>query len=60
MVIFFSFQLGGLFSPGGSDTDNPLMYILWFAPIIILMIVYVWFIIKKNKQNQVEAADIRI
>ena len=38
MVIFFSFQLGGLFSPGGSDTDNPLMYILWFAPIIILMI----------------------
>ena len=38
MVIFFSLQLGGLFSPGGSDTDNPLMYILWFAPIIILMI----------------------
>jgi hypothetical protein len=38
MVIFFSFQLGGLFSPGGSDTDNPLMYVLWFAPIIILMI----------------------
>ena len=38
MVIFFSLQIGGLFSPGGSDTDNPLMYILWFAPIIILMI----------------------
>ena len=38
MVIFFSLQLGGLFSPGGSDTDNPLMYVLWFAPIIILMI----------------------
>ena len=38
MVIFFSLQLGGLFAPGGSDTSNPLMYILWFAPIIILMI----------------------
>jgi hypothetical protein len=38
MVIFFSFQLGGLLGPGGSDTDNPLMYVLWFAPIIILMI----------------------
>src|SRR5918912_3613528 len=38
MVIFFSLQLGGLFGPGGSDTDNPLVYILWFAPIIILMI----------------------
>ena len=38
MVIFFSFQLGGLLAPGGSDTDNPLMYVLWFAPIIILMI----------------------
>src|ERR687897_727524 len=37
MVIFFSLQLGGLFTPGGSDTGNPLMYILWFAPIIILM-----------------------
>jgi hypothetical protein len=37
MVIFFSLQLGGLFAPGGSDTGNPLMYILWFAPIIILM-----------------------
>src|SRR5919202_1301631 len=38
MVIFFSLQLGGLFGPGGSDTDNPLVYILWFAPIIILLI----------------------
>ena len=38
MIIFFSLQLGGLFGPGGSDTDNPLVYILWFAPIIILMI----------------------
>jgi hypothetical protein len=38
MVIFFSLQLGGLFGPGGSNTDNPLVYILWFAPIIILMI----------------------
>jgi hypothetical protein len=37
MVIFFSLQLGGPFAPGGSDTGNPLMYILWFAPIIILM-----------------------
>jgi hypothetical protein len=37
MIIFFSLQLDGLFAPGGSDTGNPLMYILWFAPIIILM-----------------------
>lgn len=38
MVILFSLQLGSLFAPGGSNTDNPLMYIIWFAPIIILMI----------------------
>jgi hypothetical protein len=37
MVIFSSLQIGGLFDPGGADTSNPLMYILWFAPIIILM-----------------------
>lgn len=30
---------GGFFGPGGSDSsNNPLMYILWFAPIIFLMI----------------------
>jgi len=27
-----------LFGLGGSDTNNPLTYILWFAPIVILMI----------------------
>jgi hypothetical protein len=37
MVVFFSLQLGGLFAPGSSDTNNPLMYILWFVPILILM-----------------------
>jgi hypothetical protein len=37
MAIFSSLQIGGLFDPGGADTSNPLMYILWFAPIIILM-----------------------
>jgi hypothetical protein len=31
--------LGGLFGPGGFDSNNsPLAYILWFAPIIVLMI----------------------
>ena len=31
--------LGGLFGPGGFDSNNsPLVYILWFAPIIVLMI----------------------
>jgi hypothetical protein len=31
--------LGGLFGPGGLDSNNsPLVYILWFAPIIVLMI----------------------
>ncbi len=31
--------LGGLFGPGSSDFNNsPLAYILWFAPIIVLMI----------------------
>jgi hypothetical protein len=30
--------LGGLFGPGSDSNNNPLMYILWFAPIIVLMI----------------------
>jgi hypothetical protein len=31
--------LGGLFGPGGFDSNiSPLAYILWFAPIIVLMI----------------------
>ncbi|HET7148670.1 MAG TPA: DUF1512 domain-containing protein [Candidatus Nitrosopolaris sp.] len=31
--------LGGLFGPGSFDLNNsPLVYILWFAPIIVLMI----------------------
>ncbi|MFZ0895801.1 MAG: DUF1512 domain-containing protein [Candidatus Nitrosopolaris sp.] len=31
--------LGGLFGPSGFDSNNsPLVYILWFAPIIVLMI----------------------
>jgi hypothetical protein len=29
---------GGLFGPGSDFNNNPLMYILWFAPIIVLMI----------------------
>jgi len=29
---------GGLFGPGSDSNNNPLMYILWFAPIIVLMI----------------------
>ncbi|HJT47327.1 MAG TPA: DUF1512 domain-containing protein [Nitrososphaeraceae archaeon] len=40
MVAYFLQQLGGIFGPGGgSDSgSNPFMYILWFAPIFILMI----------------------
>src|SRR5918911_592034 len=40
MVAFFLQQLSGIFGPGGgSDSgSNPFMYILWFAPIFILMI----------------------
>lgn len=40
MNIFFLLQLNGIFGPGGgSDSgNNPLLYILWFAPIFILMI----------------------
>lgn len=34
-----SLLFGGLFGPGGSDSNNnPVAYILWFAPIILLMI----------------------
>jgi hypothetical protein len=40
MVAFFLQQLNGIFGPGGgSDSgSNPLTYILWFAPIFVLMI----------------------
>ena len=40
MLSFFLLQLGGIFGPGGgSDSNtNPLTYILWFAPIFLLMI----------------------
>src|SRR5918912_1101460 len=40
MVAFFLQQLNGIFGPGGgSDSgSNPLIYILWFAPIFLLMI----------------------
>src|ERR671939_857847 len=40
MVAFFLQQLSGIFGPGGgSDSgSNPFMYILWLAPIFILMI----------------------
>ena len=40
MVAFVLQQLSGIFGPGGgSDSgSNPFMYILWFAPIFILMI----------------------
>src|SRR6266487_3304495 len=39
MISFFLLQLNGIFGPGGgSDSgNNPLSYILWFAPIFILM-----------------------
>jgi hypothetical protein len=29
---------GGLFGPGSDSNNSPLMYILWFAPIIVLMV----------------------
>jgi hypothetical protein len=40
MVAFFLQQLNSIFGPGaGSDSgSNPLTYILWFAPIFVLMI----------------------
>src|ERR671933_1760340 len=40
MVAFFLKQLNSIFGPGGgSDSgSNPLTYILWFAPIFVLMI----------------------
>src|SRR5918911_1093998 len=40
MVAFFLQQLSGIFGPGGGSdsSSNPFMYILWFAPIFILMI----------------------
>src|ERR671926_1649949 len=40
MVAFFLQQLNSIFGPGGgSDSgSNPLTYILWFAPIFLLMI----------------------
>jgi hypothetical protein len=39
MIIFFALQLGGLFGPAAADpnNNNPLAYIIWFAPIVILM-----------------------
>ena len=39
MIIFFALQLGGLFGPAATDpnNNNPLTYIIWFAPIVILM-----------------------
>ena len=40
MVAFFLQQLNGIFGPGGgSDSgSNPLTYVLWLAPIFVLMI----------------------
>jgi hypothetical protein len=40
MVAFFLQQLNSIFGPGGgSDSgSNPLTYILWFAPIFVLMV----------------------
>ena len=40
MIILFVLQLGGLFGPSTTDPNNnsPLAYIIWFAPIVILMI----------------------
>jgi hypothetical protein len=39
MLMVPSLLFGGLFGPGGSDSNNnPVAYILWFAPIILLMI----------------------
>jgi hypothetical protein len=39
MLMVQAVLFGGLFGPGGSDSSNtPLAYIVWFAPIIILMV----------------------
>src|SRR5919197_4814611 len=40
MLAFYTFPLGGLFGPSTTDPNNssPLAYIIWFAPIVILMI----------------------
>ena len=40
MLAFYTFPLGGLFGPSTADPNNssPLAYIIWFAPIVILMI----------------------
>jgi hypothetical protein len=38
---FYALQLGALFggpSSSGSDANNPWMYIVWFAPIVVLML----------------------
>ena len=31
-------QINGIFGPGGGSDSSPLTYILWFAPIFILML----------------------
>jgi hypothetical protein len=39
MLMVPALLFGGLFGPGSSDSsNNPVAYILWFAPIILLMI----------------------
>ena len=40
MLSFSLLQLSGIFGPGGgSDSGtNPLTYVLWFAPIFLLMV----------------------